>query len=288
MVNLSIVRRVTLFASPTLLPLIMAGSLFLGLAVFVQTGMTQDWPVQQPQVYRPVPQYLPRADSQQKNARPQAPTGLEAPKSSSKPASPEFSNWPSPVKSYAETTNRAQPAVSNPGLYPVNTQASPNHTMVMQPVSIYRDKTPFPVDPRKPCNQCVRPSATKPICCCNLAGLKGRPYMDKDLGGCQCNKKHPAKHSGHSIYWPRPFSAKLDRCFPNQAAKRYHCPPKKRAVDVFDSLSTFKLIPYKRQDNGHCGRGADPYGCLGESRYGSYVRGVDDNLLRVPADRDFR
>jgi hypothetical protein len=109
--------------------------------------------------------------------------------------------------------------------------------------------------------------------------------MDKEPGGCLCGKKKQPKHPQFSVYWPRPFSACLDNQFPEKAAQRYEPCQKKRYVDVFDSLENFKLIKYERKDNGYCGRDADPYGCLGESRYRSRVAGINDNVLRVPSDR---
>jgi hypothetical protein len=50
---------------------------------------------------------------------------------------------------------------------------------------------------------------------------------------------------------------------------------------VFDSLASLKLVPYQRKDNGYCGPGSDPYGCLGESRQASRVIGAD---FRNPGD----
>ena len=90
--------------------------------------------------------------------------------------------------------------------------------------------------------------------------------MDVEPGACRCNKKKPFKHPQFSVYWPRPFSAKLDEAFPKAAAKRSEPCQEKRVVDMFDRLADFKLINYHRTDNGYCGRGADPYGCLGESK----------------------
>jgi hypothetical protein len=63
--------------------------------------------------------------------------------------------------------------------------------------------------------------------------------------------------------------------FPEKAAARYAPCQKKRCVDMFDSLATFKLINYHRTDNGYCGCGSDPYGCLGESKHAGRVRGLE-------------
>jgi hypothetical protein len=138
--------------------------------------------------------------------------------------------------------------------------------------AIYRDRDTFPIDPRKPCSQCVRPASLQQNQCgcksktCNVTGYQGRPYMDKEPGGCQCATKNPTKRPMTSLYWPRPFSAKLDEHFPEKAAARYSPCQDKRLVDIFDPLSTIKLSKYKRTDNGYCGVGSDPYGCLGESK----------------------
>jgi hypothetical protein len=71
-----------------------------------------------------------------------------------------------------------------------------------------------------------------------------------------------------SVYWPRPFSVKREqghahRCTCASCTDRCRT----RINDRFDHLINFKLIDYHRTDNGHCGPGADPFGCLGESKY---------------------
>lgn len=129
--------------------------------------------------------------------------------------------------------------------------------------SIYRDTNPYPIDPRKPCSQCTLGPSD---CRCKILGNQGRPYQEKELGGCQCNSRHPWKHPEFSVHWPRPFSAKLDERHPEAAAARYSACQPKRIVDVFDSLSTLKISNYKRTDNGYCGPNSDPYGCLSESK----------------------
>lgn len=133
--------------------------------------------------------------------------------------------------------------------------------------AIYRDRSQFPIDPRKPCSTCLR-SVTNCQCGINHGqcgpGNHGRPHQDREAGGYSCGKNCPDKRPMFSVYWPRPFSAKHtpghpDRCNCDQCATRVN--------DWFDHLIDFKLIDYQRKDNGYCGPGADPYGCLGESKY---------------------
>jgi hypothetical protein len=135
---------------------------------------------------------------------------------------------------------------------------------------IYRDVSTYPLDPRKPFNPCTQ----GPNCGCghcklvsqSKSGIYGRPHRVKEPGGYTCGKNCPNKRPQFSVFWPRPFSAKLDERFPDAVARRYQpCQPKK-LVDVFDGLTNFRLIDYHRTDNGYCGPGSDPYGCLGESR----------------------
>ncbi len=140
-----------------------------------------------------------------------------------------------------------------------------------QPVlnfEVYRDVSRYPIDPRKPNNPCTK----GPNCGCGCRhsgkyGIKGRPYQPRELGGETCGDRCPSKRPQFSVYWPRPLSAKLDERDPDRAAARYSGCPEKRLVDVFDRLANFRLIDYQRTDNGYCGPEADPYGCLGESKY---------------------
>ena len=140
-----------------------------------------------------------------------------------------------------------------------------------QPVlnnEIYRDQSLYPIDPRKPNWPCGGGNCKQGCQCksCLALGNGGRPYHEKALGGCKCDSCKPNKHPNFSVHWPRPFSAKLDAHHPEAAAARYAACQPKRIVDIFDGLSTFKLSGYKRTDNGYCGPGADPYGCVGESK----------------------
>ena len=129
--------------------------------------------------------------------------------------------------------------------------------------SIFRDTSPYPIDHRKPCWQCGQGDRCPS---CLSLGNKGRPYRDKVYGGCECDSRKPFAHPNFSVHWPRPFSACLDERHPERAAKRYDACPDKYIVDVLNPLSKLKLSKYKRTDNGYCGRGSDPYGCLGESQ----------------------
>jgi hypothetical protein len=133
--------------------------------------------------------------------------------------------------------------------------------------SIYRDQSQFPIDPRKPCSTCKR-SVNR--CNCGIdhgpcgPGNHGQPHQDREPGGYACGKNCPDKRPMFSVYWPRPFSAKHTpghphRCNCDQCATRIN--------DRFDHLIEFKLIDYQRKDNGYCGPEADPFGCLGESKY---------------------
>ncbi|MEM7785274.1 MAG: hypothetical protein AAF623_18135 [Planctomycetota bacterium] len=136
--------------------------------------------------------------------------------------------------------------------------------------SIYRQRNPIPIDPRVPCNQCTRPSSL-PQHKWDIVGRNGRPYVESEIGGCQCEKNHPNKRPRYSVYWPRPMSAKLDHRFPGKASSRYsQCPPK-RIIDFLNPLDNIKLSQYKRSDNGYAGVNSDPYGCLGESRYAELI-----------------
>lgn len=140
-----------------------------------------------------------------------------------------------------------------------------------QPVldnTIYRDQSLYPIDPRKPNWSCGGGNCNQNTECksCFTLGNKGRPYHERELGGCECESRKPKKHPEFSVHWPRPFSAKLDERNPDAANARYSACQEKRLVDVFDGLATFKLIDYKRTDNGYSGPNSDCYGCLGESK----------------------
>lgn len=146
---------------------------------------------------------------------------------------------------------------------------------------IYRDLSVYPLDPRKQNNPCTQ----GPSCGCDRCGrsgqrkmgFQGRPYQPQEPGGYSCGRKCPSKRPQFSMFWPRPFSAKLDEAFPQAASRRYEPGQKKKVWDVFDKLTNFTVIDYQRTDNGYSGPGCDPYGCLGESK----VFGVG---FRLPGD----
>ena len=133
--------------------------------------------------------------------------------------------------------------------------------------NIYRDQSAYPIDPRKPNNPCTQAhNCGCAGCLAGRAGAYGRPHQPREPGGYACGKNCPNKRPQFSVYWPRPFSAKRDERDPESAAARYQgCQPK-RLIDGFDRLVNFRLIDYQRTDNGYCGPGSDPYGCLGESK----------------------
>ena len=144
---------------------------------------------------------------------------------------------------------------------------------------IYRDQTAFPIDPRKPNNPCTQTVNCGCGCCAaGKPGLYGKPYQLREPGGYACGKRCANKHPQYSAYWPRPLSAKLDERDPERAAARYSGGQTRKLVDVFDRLANFRLIDYQRTDNGHCGPGSDPYGCLGESK----VFGLGYRIQSVP------
>lgn len=178
-----------------------------------------------------------------------------------------FTNSPAPQQIPPNTslgTAPARPTISNQQNFnrsaPAN--ATPFSTALID-YSLQRDFSRYPIDPRKPCPAC---SLGASQCRCRLLGNQGRPFLEKEPGGCECASHHPSKSPSFSVHWPRPFSALLDEHHPERAAARYSSCQPKRVVDVFDSLSTFKLVNYKRSDNGYCGPGADRFGCLGESK----------------------
>lgn len=149
---------------------------------------------------------------------------------------------------------------------------------------VYRDYQPYPIDSRKPCNICARPADRKAIPHVDLPGLRGRPHLDQEPGGCRCGKKHVDHHPMSAWSWPMPFSAKRQQNHPNLAAW-LEDPCRQRLTGAFDKLTDFKLIPYQRTDNGYCGPGRDPYGCLGESR--QLQTGVAGLNFRQPGEPAF-
>ena len=175
-----------------------------------------------------------------------------------------------PITKRLPKKNISKPAAKKEQQVTIKEEAQKKAAEKSHPVisyDIYRDRSRFPIDPRKPCSVCRRPVGK---CNCGVdhgqcgPGNHGQPYQDKEPGGYACGKNCPGKRPMFSVYWPRPFSAKRaeghsHRCNCDQCATRIN--------DRFDHLIKFKLIDYQRTDNGYCGPGADPYGCLGESKY---------------------
>ena len=159
---------------------------------------------------------------------------------------------------------------------------------------VYRDRSKYPIDPRKPCSSCKRALGQ---CECGIRhgqsrlGNQGRPWQDAEPGGRACRKQCrnnqcpecTSKRPEFSVYWPKPFSAKRanreDRCV-GCGHERCRC---RKVNDLFDHLANFSLIDYQRTDNGYCGPGADPYGCLGEQR--SRVAGIGYRFPSEPVQR---
>ena len=135
---------------------------------------------------------------------------------------------------------------------------------------VYRDRSPYPIDPRKPCSVCKRKVGDCNCGCqakdCGI-GNRGMPWRDTEPGGRSCGKKCCGdKRPEFSVYWPKPWSAKREsRNGCCEACGHANCRCRK-VNDLFDHLVNFRLIDYQRKDNGYCGEDADPYGCLGESR----------------------
>ncbi len=228
----------------------------------------QDWHISNPPVTQSQPQYRPGSTA----------TPIE----NIKKLVPEQHPIQSPQQTIVTLQIDAPPAQKNAPQSVVqsfNTPPAPAAKHRKEPpqpygldFSQFRDHNRYPIDPRKPCNTCVRPPQVQPVTKLDLPGLYGRPHMDDEPGGCRCGKKSCPKCSDRSIYWPLPGSARMDARNPQRAMEReQHC--RKRINDLFDPLVDFKLIDYKRKDNGYCGPGSDPYGCLGESRH-SGVTGI--------------
>ena len=149
--------------------------------------------------------------------------------------------------------------------------------------AIYRDLSPWPVDPRKPNNPCTQNGQCQcHQCQSNRTGLHGRPYQPQEPGGYRCGKNCPSKRPEFSVYWPKPLSVKREQH--GSQCQCQKCNGGRKVNDLFDGLANFRLINYQRTDNGYCGPGADPYGCLGESK----VMGVGYRIPSEPANYPLR
>jgi hypothetical protein len=160
-----------------------------------------------------------------------------------------------------------------PVTYPLPLPADPERDSMRSPTnttkrgadySIYRDLSSHPIDPRKPCIECIQPKNQRCFKHLDWPGKDGQPYQERERGGCECSAASCKSKPNFSLNWPAPFSAALETHLSQVSGHT----PRKRINDRFDHLANFKLINYHRTDNGYCGVGADPYGCLGESRYG--------------------
>lgn len=151
-------------------------------------------------------------------------------------------------------------------------------------VDITFDYNMYPLDPRKPCSNCIRPNDRKAIPRVDLPGLRGRPNMDPQMGGCMCGQKKETKRSMISWNWPQPFSAIREDKRPGFSGW-LEDPCRPRVTSVFDKLGDVKLSNYQRKDNGYTGAGRDPYGCLGESR--AMEAGVRGLQFRQPGEPVF-
>ena len=153
-------------------------------------------------------------------------------------------------------------------------------------VPLHLDYSQYPIDPRKPCSQCVRPCDSKTLSCYDLPGIKGRPNVDKPLGGIQCNDCNCRKNKCPltNVYWPVPLAARREYHHPGFSGW-LDDPCRKRLVDVFDKLGDVRISGYRRTDSGYYGKGRDPYGCLGESK--QLQSGVSGLQFRQPGEPVF-
>ena len=226
----------------------------LGVLLLTETSLGKQVTIRQSGL-APVPQYQSATGSSVSPRAPESTRNL--------PLLPDFFDSASPVERPA---NRRQPhaITSQPTAQAERTpqaHAVPNFAPMIND-RIYRVADPFPIDPRKPNSPCLGGEDCRS---CRL-GNAGRPHQDRAPGGCHCDQRRPCRFPDLSVHWPRPFSAKLDQRFPG------HGCPTPRAIDLIDGLSSFKLLNYQRSDNGYCGPGADPFGCLGESQQRATIR----------------
>lgn len=199
-----------------------------------------------------------------------APTQLQVPKRTEKAPAADYEKpklSPRPQKTTVEPSQRLKKPTKTKQGDAKSKVAKKVNESGRKPVmnfDIYRDVSQYPLDPRKPNNPCSQGSNCG--CGCQAPGFRGRPYQPREPGGYSCGERCPNKRPQFSVYWPRPFSAKLDERHPDRANERYSGRQQKKLVDVFDRLVNFRLVDYQRTDNGYCGPESDPYGCLGESK----------------------
>ena len=206
---------------------------------------------------------------------------------------------PAPTNEAAPTPPAKDKATADVKPRPLPHDAYPLDKIPKQGVvdyEIYRDRNPYPVDPRKPCNPCTRRKNDPPCTACQarrqkkhdrIPAFQGRPHQDKEPGGCLCGKKKQKfKKPNINIYWPAMFAGVREELHPQKAAFDAATHDRVRLVDCFDCLGGFEVSPYQRRDNGYCGHGRDRYGCLGESRQlQSNVFGVGFRQPGQPVER---
>jgi hypothetical protein len=163
----------------------------------------------------------------------------------------------------------------------------PKHGVIKY--DIYRDRQPYPVDPRKPCHVCIQRQGNSKFAALHsrIPGYQGRPYQMKEPGGCECGKKKQKfKHLNLNAYWPTFAAGVGEEFFPCKSDAKARNYDRFRLVDIFDGLGGFEISGYQRRDNGYCGKERDRYGCLGESKYfQSQVRGVGFREPGQPVER---
>lgn len=260
-----------------------------------ETGLTQSW--QDPALQQPVRQYfsgdrypLTSASNAITPARPKTqPATLPKaePKRFERPqTTQDLGNRPiaKPKTNATDRSLTSKPAVDKKTASPKKksvkktdkskakskSKSKPHHPV--KTWDLYRDRSHYPIDPRKPCSVCKREVGSCDCQCgCQFShrgiGNKGMPWQDTEPGGRTCGKKNCCnKRPEYSVYWPKPLSARRENrngCCQGCGHATCRC---RKVNDLFDHLVNFSLIDYQRKDNAYCGPGADPYGCLGESR----------------------
>ena len=104
---------------------------------------------------------------------------------------------------------------------------------------IYRDRNTLPVDPRKPCNECVtrQTNGCKKCKLACLPGFQGRPFRETEPGGCRCGKRCASKKNRplFSVYWPSVANAIREEHHPCREARRA------ANLNFFPSQQSFRL-----------------------------------------------
>lgn len=143
------------------------------------------------------------------------------------------------------------------------------------------------ISPRDRCNECIQPCETRPVTRWKLPGFWGRPHVDPIVGECACGKRTGVtRHASGSIFWARPFSGHVDAACPGMSSWLQNCAAP-ALTSPFDRLGGFRGLPYHRTDNGFCGPGRDPYGCLGESNPCNATPALVQPMQGAQADNNF-